>query len=110
MRRYFTRIIPVAGFAVLCGAGGGCGNGGGPAQRPIEVRQSTKLDEVKSILGQYAEGAPITSEAEGFDLLIEEVRKTDPAKADILAKELPALKKLSGAALQSKAKELLKKL
>ncbi|MCZ2344003.1 MAG: hypothetical protein LC104_19735 [Bacteroidales bacterium] len=110
MPHSLTRILPVVCLSTFCVVVSlGCG-GRGPTQRPIEVKQSTKLDEVKAILGQYATGSPLTSEAEGFDLLIEEVRKTDPAKGNILAKELPALKKLSGTALQSKAKELLKKL
>lgn len=110
MQRPTLYINSVMVLGLLFVAGPGCGQSGGRAERPIEVRQSTKLDEVKAILSQYVEGSPVTSEAEGFDALIEEVRKTDPAKADILARELPALKKLSGAALQSQARTLLQKL
>ncbi|HEY1065597.1 MAG TPA: hypothetical protein VGE52_05800 [Pirellulales bacterium] len=67
------------------------------------------MDQVKSTLSNYAKGQPLASEVTSYDYMVNEVRKVDPAKADILKAGLDDLKS-SPAGTASKAKTLLKKL
>jgi hypothetical protein len=68
------------------------------------------LEQAKAILENYAKGAPMTSEVSSFPGVIEEVRKTDPQKADLLEKGFADLQKGPKSELGAKAKALLKKL
>lgn len=85
------------------------GCGGGVKEQKFEVKPVPALQEVKVILQNYANGQPMTSEAADFPRLVGEVRKADPAKADLLEKGFEEMKK-SPATLRTKAKELLGKL
>ena len=85
----------------------GCGLGGkGPEP---EVRPQGGLERAKGILNDYAHGAPMGSEAETFQEIVEDVRKTDPQKAAILEKGFADLKRSPGNR-SAKARELLKQL
>ncbi len=53
-------------------------------ERIIPLKASASLENARSVLQNYANGAPVTSEAAGFDPMVEGVRKEDPASADIL--------------------------
>ena len=67
------------------------------------------LDGIRTVLDGYAKGQPLRSEASSFPNYINDIRKVNPEKADILEKGLQELQK-PGANVQSKAKALLEKL
>lgn len=95
--------------AFLAGAGlTGCGEPGRKEER-VAVPQVDSLKQVRALLQRYADGQPMTSEASSFPGMIAEVRKTDPAKADLLQKGFEDMQK-NPASLRAKAKELLGKL
>ena len=77
----------------------------------IEVKASNDpLYEPRMVLERYAAGQPPASEVGSFPAMVEHVRKTDPGRADILAKGLEEIQKSAGAARVAKSKELLEKL
>lgn len=55
-------------------------------ERVIPLKASASMNNARSILENYAKGAPITSEADSFDAVVAGVRKDDPAAADTLDK------------------------
>jgi hypothetical protein len=86
---------------------GGCGLGGkGPE---AEVKPQSGLERAKVILNDYAQDAPMGSEAMMFEEIVVEVRKTDAQKATILEKGFADLKRYPSNR-SAKARELLKKL
>ena len=85
---------------------GPCGCGKAP---PVEVKPQSGLERAKVILDDYAQGAPMGSEAVTFQEIVAEVRQTDPRKAAILEKGFADLKRSPGN-LKTKARELLKQL
>src|SRR5262249_7859448 len=85
----------------------GCSPGGKGPQ--AEVKPQSGLEQAKVILNDYAQGAPMGSEAMTFEEIVEEVRKTDPQKGTILEKGFADLKRSPGNR-SVKARELLKKL
>jgi hypothetical protein len=97
----------LAGLA-LAGLAVGCG-GGGVKEQTIEIKKSDAMLQVKATLDNYARGQPIASEVTSFDYMVEEVRKVDPAKADILRAGLDDIKTTKGSPA-AKARALLKKL
>ena len=100
--------IVVAALAVGLAAAG-CGH---PVkEEQIEVKPSNDpLFMARNTLQQYANGQPMGSEVTSFPHMVEEVRKADPAKADILEKGLADLQKSSPGSRPGKAKELLRQL
>lgn len=76
---------------------------------PVEVKPQSGLERAKGILNDYANGAPMGSEAETFEEIVKEVRQTDPQKAAILEKGFADLKRDSRN-LIGKARALLKQL
>jgi len=95
----------LAGLAVA-GLALGCGDK--PKQETIEVKYDP-MEQVRGTLERYAKGQPVASEATSYDHMVEEVRKVDPAKADILKAGLDDIKNTKGSPA-AKAKELMKKL
>jgi hypothetical protein len=86
--------------------------GCGPSlpQQSIEIKVvASPIERAKAILKQYENGQLMSSEASGFDALVQEVSKQDPAKGELLKKGLNDLKG-AGPALPAKAKELAAKL
>src|SRR5262245_9545813 len=83
-----------------------CGCGKDP---PVEVQPQSGLERAKGILNDYANGAALGSEAETFEEIVAEVRKTDPQKARILEKGFADLKR-DPRNLSGKARALLKQL
>lgn len=67
------------------------------------------LDGIRTVLDGYVKGQPIRSEASSFPDYINDIKKVNPEKADILEKGLEELQK-PGVNVQSKAKALLEKL
>lgn len=92
---------------ILAGIAAGCG---GPVKEEmIEVKKQDPMVQVKATLLNYVNGQPLASEVTSFDFMIEDVRKVDPAKAEILKAGLEDLKTTKGSPA-TKARALLKKL
>ena len=83
--------------------------GCGTSAPPVVVQPQSGLEQAKVILNDYANGAPLGSEAATFEEIVAEVRKTDQQKATILEKGFADLK-LSKQNLRDKARALLKQL
>jgi hypothetical protein len=83
-----------------------CGCGKEP---PVEVKPQSGLERAKAILTDYANGAPMGSEAETFEEIVKEVRQTDPQKATLLEKGFADLKR-DPRNVSGKARALLKQL
>jgi hypothetical protein len=83
-----------------------CGCGKDP---PVQTQPQGGLERARGILNDYANGMDLGSEAETFEEIVAEVRKTDPQKATILEKGFADLKR-SRTNLSGKARALLKQL
>jgi hypothetical protein len=92
-------------FVALLGL---CGCGKDPP--PVEVKPQSGLERAKAILNDYAQGAPMGSEVETFPEIVEEVRRSEPQKAEILEKGFADLKRSPSNLRAAKARELLKQL
>jgi len=104
-----SRLVMVCA-AVMSLAVAGCSQGSRPEQT-IEVKASNDpLELPRSVLRQYAAGQPMGSEAAGFEAMIETVRKSDAARADLLQKGLADIQAANPAARSAMAKTLLDKL
>ena len=102
----------VVAFAIVGSAGLGiigCSQSGTPKVETVKAPEADPLAEAKTILTNYANGMPLTSEAESFPALAARVKAKDAAKGEILEKGLGEIK-ASPSSAQAKAKELLKKL
>lgn len=97
--RLSVGIILMA-FLALCGCG---------KDPPVEVQPQSGLERARVILTDYSNGLPMGSEAETFEEIVAEVRKTDPQKATILEKGFADLKR-SPKNPRDKARALLKQL
>jgi hypothetical protein len=86
----------------------GCGPTG-VREVKVEGKNPPALEQAKVILQRYADGAPVSSEASDFPRLVEEVRKTDPEKADVLEKGFAYLRQTKGSPAPV-AREMLKRL
>lgn len=64
------------------------------------------MERARSLLENYAKGAPVTSEADGFNPLVDGVRKEDPAAADILAEAFQKIRETPAARAQIAKKAL----
>jgi hypothetical protein len=87
----------------------GCSPSGTPKVESFQAPVADPLAEAKAILTNYANGMPVTSEAESFPALVERVKQKDVAKGELLDKGLSQIKQ-NPASAQAKAKELLPKL
>jgi hypothetical protein len=101
------RSIRCALLAPLFIAAVGCC--GGPKEESIPVKAVDPMVQVTSTLQNYAKGQPLGSEVTSYEYMVNEVRKVDAAKADILKAGLDELQKVKGSPA-AKAKELMKKL
>jgi hypothetical protein len=87
------------------------GCGGPVKEEQIEVKPSNDpLFQARAVLQRYADGQPLTSEVTSFPNMVEEVRKVDSTRADVLEKGLAEIQKTPPGARAGKAKELLRKL
>jgi hypothetical protein len=88
IRSVLVRCIAVLGLcsvALLTPTLVGCG---GVQEETIEVKNASAVDEAKQILQNYANGAPLTSEAAGFPDLITRAKEEDAAKGAEVEKAL----------------------
>jgi hypothetical protein len=102
------RFLATAAFAAVVAVVLGCDTGK-PKIEKIEAPPPNAINEAKAILTNYANGQPVTSEAESFDEIVQRVRAVDSAKADVLEATFKAIKANRNIA-QARAKEALKKL
>jgi hypothetical protein len=101
-------LVIVAAGIVLSGLAG-CGMSGTPKVETVAAPAPDPMARVKTMLTNYANGAPVTSEADSFDQLAAQVKEKDPAKGDIVEKGLQEIKANPKNA-KAKATDLLKKL
>lgn len=102
------RVFLLVGLVVLPGTLG-CGRS--VKEEAIEVKASNDpLFEARAVLQRYAAGQPLSSEVTSFPYMVEQVRKVDPARAEVLEKGLAEIQKASPASRPARAKELLRKL
>ena len=80
-----------------------------PKVEKVEAPVADPLVEAKAILNNYANGMPVTSEAESFPELVSRVKEKDAAKGAILEKGLAEIK-TNPASAKAKATDLLKQL
>lgn len=78
-------------------------------ERIIPLKASASMDEARSLLENYANGSPVTSEAESFDTLVEGVRKDDPKMANLLSDAFKKIRENPSSRV-SVAKNVLKQL
>jgi hypothetical protein len=103
------RFCYVASAFILGAVLVGCSSG--VREETIEVKASNDpLNAPRSILKRYADGQPLGSESTSFPKLVEDVRKIDPARADVLEKGLADIQKAGAGARPELAKTLLSKL
>ena len=77
----------------------------------IDVKASNDpLHEPRQILQRYASGQPLGSEVTSYAKLVEDVRKVDATRADVLDQGLSELQKAGVHARPALAKNLLAKL
>jgi len=85
----------------------GCGGGSPP---PVKVQPLSGVEQARVVLQGYVKGDPLGSEVMTFPDIVEEVRKSDPAKADLLKQGFDELSKAAPANRPARAKALLGKL
>ncbi|MFN3152098.1 hypothetical protein [Bremerella sp.] len=78
-------------------------------ERVIPLKASASMNNARSILENYSKGAPITSEADSFDTVVEGVRKENPEVADVLADAFKKIRENPGNRAKI-AKDALKQL
>ena len=87
----------------------GCGPSQTPKIETFQVPVPDPIARAKTILTNYTNGMPVTSEAESFADIAAQVKAKDAAKGEILEKGFAAIK-ANPATAKSKATELLKQL
>ncbi len=106
MRFNCSALMMVAALGLTVGCGGGVTEQTitiqGAKQGPVDP-----LDEPRMLLARYADGQAIGSESTSFEYHVNQVRKVDPALADVLDKGFKELVAAQPAALRTKAKALL---
>jgi hypothetical protein len=103
----FRFAILIASISSLASAG--CGPSQTPKIETFQVPVPDPIARAKTILTNYTNGMPVTSEAESFTEIAAQVKAKDPAKGDILEKGFADIK-ANPATAKAKATELLKQL
>ncbi len=109
-RQWMASSFLATALAALAIAG--CSQEGVVHERSIPVKQVSAVDQVKQLLEGYAKGTPVGSEIIGFGQMVEEAKKQDPAKGEIIASGLKEIEGMMNrqSAVPAKAKEILAKL
>jgi hypothetical protein len=94
---------------IVVGTVWGCGPATSTPVKTFTVKMPTGLERAKGLLENYANGSQMSSEATSFSEIVEEVKKTDPQKAQILEDGFADLQK-SPQNLRVNAQALLKRL
>jgi hypothetical protein len=106
---YKNRKFAVAFMVAVCVSVMGCSSGQTPKIETFQAPAPDPIARAKTILTNYANGMPVTSEASSFDDIVASVKTKDAAKGEILEKGFAAIKANPSTA-KSKATELLKQL
>ena len=101
--------LGLAGGLLLVAALQGCGSGA-PQPEVIQIKPADPLAAARAVVKRYAEGQPLASEVTSFPKLVEDVRKEDPAHADVLEKGLADIQAASPSTRAARAQALLAKL
>jgi hypothetical protein len=105
-----TTLFRAIVFMLLaCGGFTGCGGGQTPKIQTFQAPAPDPVARAKTILTNYSNGMPVTSEAESFGDIVSAVKAKDAAKGEILEKGFAAIK-ANPTTAKSKATELLKQL
>ncbi len=104
MRMFRAMGALILAVAVLAGC-----NPSGVEVRTYQIKKASGLDQAKQLLQTYANGAPLGSEVTSYPQIIEQVKKDDPQKGELLEKGFAELQQ-AGAGCAEKAKALLKQL
>ena len=103
------RVVLIATVVLSVGLGlVGCSSGT-PKVETVQAPAPDPIARVKTMLTNYTNGMPVTSEADSFADLAAQVNAKDPAKGEIVEKGLAEIK-ANPASAKTKATELLKKL
>ncbi len=102
-----TWVLLVGLAALLLATAAGCRS---KEEDIVITVKNDPLQEARGLLKRYADGEVMGSEAASFPKLVEDVRKVDSAKADVLQKGLDDLQRASPESRKAGAQELLKKL
>jgi hypothetical protein len=78
-------------------------------EKTYQVKLPNGVEQAKNLLQRYVDGQPLGSEVTSFPQIIEDAKKADPQKGELLQKGLQDLQQ-SPAGLAAKAKALLEKL
>jgi hypothetical protein len=80
-------------------------------EQQIEIKTANDpLALPRSVLQRYADGQALGSEVTSFPKMVEDVRATDPTRADVLEKGLEELQQAAPGQLPGKAKKLLEQI
>ena len=101
-------LLRAAAVTAACLLMVGC-NSGTPKVETVAAPAADPLAEARTILTNYSNGMPVTSEAANFDNLIKQAKEKDAAKGEILEKGLNDIKS-NPANAKTVATDLLKKL
>lgn len=104
------RLMAALFVASICAVGlTGCGGGELPQVETVEAPVISPIDEAKSLLQNYANGQPVTSEAESFADIATRAKDFDDVKGALIEQGFNQIK-ANPAAAQSIASGLLKQL
>jgi hypothetical protein len=97
-------LVATVGLAAIVAAG--CSGQKTPEVKKYQVQMPTGVERAKQVLQNYANGAPVGSEATTFSEIVDEVKKTDPQKGALLEKGFAEIRQ-SQESPAEKAKALL---
>lgn len=104
MRAWRAMGAAILAMAMLTGC-----NPSGVKVETYEIKTVSGIEQAKQLLQQYANGGPLGSEVTSYPQIVEQVKKDDPKKGEILEQGLAELQQ-AGANRAEKAKALLKQL
>jgi len=103
----WKRLLTLAALGALCL---GCSKGG---ERVDTKGMPSAAERIKTALKGIADSGELTSAVDGVRMELNDLRKTDAAKADAVDKGLDELSKISAGQsdkIKAKAKEIMDKL
>src|SRR5437773_12262458 len=87
-----TRVVLVVTIVLLAGFGlVGCSSGT-PKIETVKAPAPDPIARVKTMLTNYANGMPVTSEADSFAALAAQVKEKDAAKGELVEKGLAEIR------------------
>jgi hypothetical protein len=99
--------VAITGLGTVLSSG--CSGQKTPEVKKYQVQMPTGVERAKQVLQNYANGAPVGSEATTFSEIVDEVKKTDAKKGALLEKGFAEIQQ-SQESPAEKAKALLEQL